>query len=182
MAYAKIVISHSEADSDIKRLIQSAADSVNGKANRIINYFGALEGGVRKASVEVDTVMVQASGTITFSAVATANDTLIVNGVTFTAKASGAAANEFNIGANATASAANLAASINASVTALVSGYVSASSSAGVVTVVASQYGKMGNLVTIAEGVDGGSVISVSGARLTAGSDGTSKTYSFGGG
>lgn len=112
---------------------------------------------------------VRASGTISFSAVATANDTLIINGVTFTAKASAAGANEFNVGASATASATNLAAAINASVTALVSGYVTASSAIGVVTVTSAFYGKSGNQATIAEGVDGGSVITVSGARLASG-------------
>lgn len=112
---------------------------------------------------------VQANGTVTFSAAATANDTILVNGVTFTAKASGAGANEFNIGVSATASATNLAASINASVTALVAGYVTASSALGVVTVTSAFYGKGGNQATIAEGVDAGSVISVSGARLTGG-------------
>lgn len=181
MAQAKIVFVHSETATDIKRVLQGPRSAPFAGLNHIHNYLGALQSGVRKASVEVDVALVQASGTVTFSAVASANDTVLVNGVTFTAKASGAGANEFNIGADEVASAANLAAAINASVTALVSGYVSASSALGVVTVVASQFGKMGNLVTIAEGVDGGSVISVSGARLIGGTDGTSLTYYCGG-
>lgn len=123
---------------------------------------------------------VQASGTFTFSAVASADDTVIINGVTFTAKASGATGNQFNIGADATASAANLAAAINASVTALVSGYVTASSALGVCTVTAVPYGIAGNTITIAEGVDAGSVITVSGARLTGGAaDSSAQTISF---
>jgi phage tail sheath gpL-like len=119
--------------------------------------------------VDVQDNEVQASGTITFSAAASANDTVLINGVTFTAKASGAGANEFNVGASATASAANLAAAINASVTALVSGYVTATSALGVLTVKSAFYGKAGNQCTIAEGVDSGNVMTVSGARLTGG-------------
>ena len=180
MAQAILVLTHSETDTDIKRLLQ-LADAKYAMPDHLSNYLHALGGGVRKASLEVDAAMVYASGTITFSAVASANDTLLVNGVTFTAKASGAGANEFNIGASATASATNLAASINASVTALVSGYVTAASAAGVVTVSAARAGTAGNTSTIAEGVDGGSVITVSGARLTGGTNGTVKTYAFGG-
>jgi len=123
---------------------------------------------------------VAASGTFTFSNTAANNDTVLINGVTFTAKTSGATGNQFNIGASATASAANLAAAINASATALVSGLVSATSALGVVTVTARAKGVTGNAVTIAEGVDSGSVITVSGARLTGGTDATANTYRFG--
>jgi phage tail sheath gpL-like len=158
-------------------------------AQRVVNYLERIISGNESAqsssvpptiAISVQNSMVQASGTITFSAAATANDTLIINGVTFTAKASGAGANEFNVGLTATASATNLAASINASVTALVSGYVTASSALGVVTVTSAFYGTSGNQATIAEGVDSGSVITVSGARLTAGAnDSSAKTLTF---
>jgi phage tail sheath gpL-like len=92
----------------------------------------------------------------------------LINGVTFTCAAS-PTGNQWAPGASATASAANLAAAINASVTSLVSGYVTASSVAGVLTITSVFYGLSGNQCTIAEGVDGGSVMTVSGARLTAG-------------
>lgn len=184
MAQAIFVITHSESDIDIKRLLPSAnaasthtyADSV-----KINDYFSALAGGVRKAQVEVDLAAVQASGTITFSGTGAANDTILINGVTFTAKASGATGNEWNVGATAALSASALAAAINASATALVSGLVSAAASNGVVTITALRAGVDGNAVTIAEGVDSGSAMAVSGARLTGGSKGTVTTLKYGG-
>ncbi len=150
--------------------------------NSLCNQFMALASGSRSGSLVCvlnNGNAVRATGTVTFSAAGTANDTVLVNGVTFTCKNSGAVANEFNKGSTASDSATNLAAAITASVTALVSGYVTASmTSAGVCTVQAVQYGVAGNFYTIAEGVDGGSVISVSGARLTAGAAATNgKTY-----
>lgn len=123
---------------------------------------------------------VPASGTVIFSAAATANDQFIVNGTTFTAVASGATGNQFNVGVSATASATNLKTAINASATALVSSQVLASSSVGTVTITSLDYGVFGNQCTIAKGTDAGSVMTVSGARLTAGAvDATAVTLSF---
>ena len=47
-----------------------------------------------------DLSTVQATGTVTFSGQPSANDTVTLNGVTFTAKSSGATGNEYNIGAS----------------------------------------------------------------------------------
>lgn len=130
--------------------------------------------------VTVQEDQTQASGTVTFSAAATANDTVLVNGVTLTAVASGATNNQWNVGTGATGSANGLAAAINASSTALVSGQVTAAAAAGVVTITAVAYGVTGNAITIAEGVDGGSVMTVSGARLTGGAaDAGEQTLNF---
>jgi len=184
MAQAIIVITHSESDTDIKRLLPSSntmSTSDMSSSNKIIDYLTAAAGGVRKASIEVDTAAAQASGTITFTGTGAANDTILINGVTFTAKASGASGNEWNVGASATLSAAALAAAINASATALVSGLVSAAAVSGVVTISALRYGVDGNAMTIAEGVDSGNAMAVSGARLTGGSKGTVTTLKFGG-
>lgn len=120
-----------------------------------------------------------ASGTVTFSGTGAANDTILVNGVTFTAVASGASGNQWNVGGSATASAAALAAAISASSTALVSDHVSANSAAGVATITAKNLGTSGNTITIAEGVDGGNAMVVSGARLTGGTNETSTSISF---
>jgi len=118
---------------------------------------------------------------VTFSGVGQANDTIIINGVTFTAVASGATGNQWNVGASATLSAAALAAAINASATALISGYVTAEAVSGVVTITAAKAGRNGNCMTLAEGVDGLTHMAVSGARLTGGTDGTEITHYFGG-
>jgi hypothetical protein len=58
----------------------------------------------------------QATGAINFTGQPTANDTFTINGVVFTAKASGAAGNQFNIGGSLSASIDALAAVLNASV------------------------------------------------------------------
>lgn len=123
---------------------------------------------------------VQASGTVTFSAAATANDQFIINGTTFTCVNSGATGNQWNKGTTATETAANLVIGVNASATALVTGQVVASSALGVVTITSLNYGVFGNSVTIAKGTDFGSVMTVSGARLTGGAvDPTAQTLSF---
>jgi phage tail sheath gpL-like len=118
----------------------------------------------------------RASGTFTLTSVV-ATDAISINGVTFTAVASGATGNQFNVGASDTITAANLAAAINASVTALVAGYVTATSAATVVTVRSTDYGIFGNQTLIAS-ADG--TIVASGARLTGGAvDSGAKTYTF---
>jgi phage tail sheath gpL-like len=114
-----------------------------------------------------------ASGTFTFSGASTAGDTILINGVTFTAVASGATGNQFNVGASASAQATNLASAINGSATALVNTTVTALAASGVVTITAVKNGAMGNAVTIAKGTDAGSVVTVSGARLTGGLEAT---------
>ena len=131
-------------------------------------------------SISISCQEVAATGTITFTGVGAANDTILINGVTFTAVASGATGNQWNVGASVTASAANLVIAINASATALVSGTVLASSLAGVVTITSLVTGQVGNAITIAEGVDAGGAMTVSGARLTGGAvDASAVTLSF---
>lgn len=61
-----------------------------------------------------------ATRVITFTGLPTAAQAITVGGVTFTAVASGATGNQFNIGADAATTAANLRAAINASTTSLV--------------------------------------------------------------
>lgn len=120
-----------------------------------------------------------ASATVTFSAVGSVGDTVIVNGVTFTGAAS-AAANVYAVGTTATLSAAGLAAAINASVTAFVKGYVVATSALGVCTVTSAFNGLAGNQTTLAKGTDSGSVMTVSSAKLIGGAaDPSAVTLNF---
>jgi phage tail sheath gpL-like len=153
------------------------------EVNQLIDYLAKIASGSELASIDVRCDHgdgVRASGTITFTGVGSANDTILINGVTFTAKASGATGNEWNVGASATLSAAALKAAINASATALVSGHVTADNAAGVLTISSKFYDVSGNAVTIAEGVDSGNVMAVSGARLTGGVAPTANAYAFG--
>lgn len=114
----------------------------------------------------------KASATATLvSAVAT--NAVTINGVAFTAVASGASGNGWNIGGTDTISATNLAAAINGSTSAGVAGVVTATSALGVVTVTAVQSGLTGNSVTFTKT---GSPITVTGSGFLAG--GTSATSS----
>lgn len=158
-------------------------------ANRICNFLTSLYSGTELAlsssvppqiAISIRENEISATGTFSFSGVTTANDTVIVNGITFTYVASGATGNQVNRGATATDSAANLASTVNASVSSLVNGYVTASAATGVTTIISNNHGIFGNQATISKGVDAGSVITVSGARLVGGaSDPNGQTLQF---
>jgi phage tail sheath gpL-like len=188
MAVLKLSISSGRPDTYYEQNFETATGARQ-IGNRLINFITSLITGTEKAmsstvpptiAISVQENQVQASGTIAFSGVASANDTVLINGVTFTAVASGATGNQWNIGASATASAANLATAINGSVTSLVSGYVTASAATGTLTITSAFYGLTGNQCTIAKGVDAGPVMTVSGARLTGGAeDATARTLTF---
>lgn len=162
------------------------------EAQTILNYFAAAEGGLKQCSMDVQVnsgSAVAATGTITFSSFSTANDTILINGVTFTAVASGATGNQWNVKTTATLQAAEVVRAVNASATALVSGTVIASNVAGVVTFTAAAVvggvlvpskGLLGNAVTLAKGTDAGSVMTVSGARLTGGTAIAANVYHYG--
>ena len=95
---------------------------------------------------------VSASTTGTFTGDPTAGDTVTVNGVAFTARASGAVANEYNfVTGNVTSTAAALAASINASTTAGIINTVGATSALGVVTFYSIVPGSVGLNIPITE-------------------------------
>lgn len=159
---------------------------VNGTGNRhqlmkkITNYLEGVMSGTKNASLDVQlpnsTTLAKASGTITFTGAPTANDTCSINGVTFTAVASGATGNQFNISGTNT-SAANLAAAINASASAAVSGVVTAAAVAGVVTVTAVTAGKGGNSLTLSTSLTN---TTASASTLTGGANATATVYHFG--
>lgn len=108
---------------------------------------------------------VRASGTFTLTSVV-ATDAVSINGVTFTAVASGATGNQFNVGVSDTDTAASLVEAINNSNSALIADYVGADNTDNVVTISAEEGGIAGNAFTIAS-ADG--TIVASGDRLTGG-------------
>lgn len=143
-------------------------------ARRVLNFMESVQtGGQLKYSdsvppqilIENQGSMVAASGTFTLDTVV-ATDAVSINGVSFTAVASGATGNQFNVGADDAETAENLAAAINASVSALVSGYVTASADDEVVTITSAFYGLAGNQTLIASA---DATIVASGARLAGG-------------
>lgn len=140
---------------------------------------GAFSGGSPTMQISIDGSgsAAAASGTVTCAS-ALAADTVTINGVVFTAVASGATGNQFNVGGTDTAAATSLAAAINGSATALIQNTVSATSALGVVTISAKVPGVAGNAYTLAS--SNGSRLAVSGARLTGGTnDSGSKTYTY---
>ena len=152
---------------------------------KVINFFDKFQSGNQLAygvgvppSVVIATQggAVAASGTLTCTSVVATNS-FSINGVTFTAVASGATGNQFNVGGSDTITAANIASAINASVTALVAGYVAASSALGVVTVTSAFFGTAGNMTLLASA--SGTMVA-SGARLTGGAaDSAALTLNF---
>lgn len=91
-----------------------------------IGTVGVLTGGLDESARTTATI------TITHANL-TAADTVTIGAAVYTAVASGATGNQFNIGADATAAAANLAAAINGS--ADLAGLATATSALGVVTI-----------------------------------------------
>lgn len=184
-AQTKIVITHDVAD--VAGDLQSKGITANnGKmqhANWLQNLLNRLAGGASNGTL-ITTIDkgdgVAASGTLTLSTVVATN-TCSVNGTTFTAVASGATGNQFNVGANDTATAVNLAAAINASATANVSGAVIATSATNVVTIKAVVVGPIGNQCLISGGQ---ATIVASGANLSGGAAATGSvstaSYAFG--
>ena len=187
MAVLKLAITSGRPTAELVSRFETAGGNRE-IANRITTFLTSVATGTELAdsgsapsiAISIQDSETRASGTIVFSAQASANDTVIINGVTFTCVASGATGNQWNAGVSATATAANLATAINASATALVSGYVTASAATGTLTITSVFYGLSGNQCTIAKGVDAGGVMTVSGARLTGGAaDSSAQTLSF---
>lgn len=156
-------------------------------AQKVINFFRALNAGARSASVQSGVVdsgsgnALAASQTATFSGAATANDTVTINGVVLTAVANVATPtnNQFRVGTDATTAAANLAAAVNASTTDALSGVVKASSLAAVCTVTCLIPGVIGNSLAISKS---STAITLGGATLANGSGKLPvlATFSFG--
>lgn len=176
MAKSIIVLTHDDASADMQHLLLAETGNKMKAGAKLIKYFRGLMGGAKSARVYIGETAVQASGTVTL-ATHLATHTVTVNGVVFTCMASGATGNQYNVGASDTLTAVELAAAINASATALVSGYVTATSAAAVVTVSSVIPGVSANMFTLAISAGG----TVSGAKLTGGTDGTTvRTHYYG--
>lgn len=110
-----------------------------------------------------DVTGVKASGTLTFTGLPVADETITVNASVYTFKASASTATQITIGADATATAANAASKIAANDSA-----VDAVNVLGVLTVSAASTGEYGNAITLAESATN---TAASGATLSGGVD-----------
>ena len=142
---------------------------------KLNNYVRRLTTGQGKPVVRTEVNAVKASGTLTGTTVI-ATDAIAINGLTLTCVASGATADQFNIGITDTLTMASLAAVINGHASLV--GIVTATSEATVTTVSAARPGLIGNCITLTS-ADATIVASV--AKLTAGTDGeVEKTHYYG--
>jgi phage tail sheath gpL-like len=172
--FSLVRITHNELEVDMVRLLHAESGNRFLAGQKLMRYVRSLMGGGRYAKVEVAINAAKASGTITLSS-HVATDTVTVNGIVFTCVASGATGNQYNVGADDTATAVALAAAINANATLLL--MVVATSALGVVTLTALYPGALGNAVTLAISAHG----SVSAARMAGGDNGAqSKTHYYG--
>ena len=183
----KITLVHDkEAAGDLQSQFQTQAFTKESHVAGLEMLLQQIVIGIRNASVT--TVIdngdaVSASDTLTLTGVSTAADTILINGVTLTAVASGAVNNQWNVQGSAALQATEIARAINASSNSLVSGHVSAAAVGAVVTLTAVIPGVAGNAVTTAKGTDAGSVMTFSAARLAGGLAATgsaSQAWKFG--
>jgi phage tail sheath gpL-like len=174
MGVSLIRITHNEPEVVFKTLVQAETGDKFLAGTKLMQYLRSLMGGSRSAKVVVAVNAAKATGTVTLASFV-ADDTVTVNGITFTGKASPSGAEEFACGVSDTADAAALAATLNAHTT--LDGMIVATSALGVVTIEALHPGELGNALTIAISAHG----SVSGARLTGGDNGAiERTHYYG--
>lgn len=166
MSFQRIIVDAPETAVNLNSIIDLKGDKRVALKN-IATYFTSLAGGVRSGAVSVSLGAVQATGAVTFTGAPTAAQTVTIGNVVFTARASGATGNEFNIGGTIAISATNLAAAINAS--ASLAGRITATSNAGVVTLTSVVPGVIGNSLALTNTLSNASV-----TAFANGADGTS--------
>lgn len=110
----------------------------------------------------------QATGTLTAGANASNNETVAINGTTFTAKSSGPTGNQFLIGATKEITMTNLAAVLNSSVVAGIA-LATYTVNGAIITITYDAGGTDGNAYTLAD--SSGGHITRSGATLSGGSN-----------
>lgn len=151
---------------------------------RIENLFGRASQGGCAANCKVSYAPIAAQAKLTVTGTGTDGDTITIAGIVITMKTSGAspALNEINIGGSVTAVADQVTGLVNGT-TALSpnswSGICTSANVAGVITLTSYVPGTIGNGLALAES---GSSVTLSNAfgSLTAGTEGTARTYSLG--
>jgi phage tail sheath gpL-like len=186
MGQLNISIATRRDDATLKKIFETpGAPTKESIGNKIVNFvtsvFSGTElgptGAAPTIAISIEGQATAASGTLTVSSTgSTAAQTCSIAGVTFTAVASGATGNQFNVSTTPATQAANMVTAINASSS--LTGIVTAASVLGVVTITAVTKGKMGNGIAISAGNLAN--VAASGALLTGGAaDATATTLSF---
>lgn len=146
MSFVKILLSVPDSATTMQSLMQlDATNDVLGE-QYLQTLIPNMINGNQLAYAKVSNNLVQASGTGTFTGAATANQTMTICGVTFTAKASPTEASaQYLVSATVALEAASLVRAINLNVTC--AKLVVATSALGVVTLTAVQPGVAGNFL-----------------------------------
>lgn len=177
MSFVKLLMSVPDSATTMNSNFQ-----MNTAANQFdVEYLQKLVGdmvdGAQLSYTKLSTGAVQATGTGTFTGAATADQTMTICGVTFTAKASpDEAANQYLVSATVALEAASLARAINANTT--LAKLVTATSALGVVTLTAVQPGVASNFLPTVD-VDTAN-FTFAQALLAGGTDGTQVAVNFG--
>lgn len=148
MSLQLLQISSDETQAEIESIINIEQGS-QAALQSYENYFAGILGGQYRATIIASIGTVQASATMTSTGSASAGETFSLCNVTFTARASGATGNEFNVSGTVATQAANIAAAINASSN--LTGKVTATAALGVVTITAVVPGLSGNGLQFSE-------------------------------
>jgi len=114
-----------------------------------VNWLQGVIGGRFGCDFDFTTGASYGTATLTSTGAATATETCTICAITFTARASGATGNEFNVSATPATQAANIAAAVNASTD--LTGVCTASSALGVTTITSAVPGAIGNGLEITE-------------------------------
>ncbi len=178
MSTVTIQLKTSRQFGNLTHLTNSSRDGNNvaqGCEQLLQRFAAGVDYGELQVSISsADTAAAVASVAITHASLVAA-DTLKLGRQTLTAVASGATANQFNIGANATADAVALAAAINANTT-LSKYFVASTPVAGTVTITARLKGAWGNLLATTSSSAG--MVVTDFASGTGGFDSAPVTYS----
>lgn len=165
MAFQLLKITTTNTANDVKSLINLQQGS-QACVQSYSNYFVGINGGEFRALIDVAVGGVQATATMTSTGAATATEIFTIANVVFTARASGAVGNEFDVSATVATQAANIAAAINASADLV--GIVTATSNLGIVTITSVYPGLAGNGIQFSEGLTNVTI-----TQFTGGTNGT---------
>ncbi len=143
-----------------------AAPEALGKISAVKRFVQTIVADIQAAYVEQvasadDGVVVAATGSVVFGGLPVADETMVVAGVTFTAKASGATGAQFNIGGTATITAQNFKAAVNA--LASTASLVVGSGSGATITLTSRLPGVAGNGLILTESMTNVTVVAFSG-------------------
>lgn len=174
-SFVKILLHVTDSKETMNQVLSLSSTGYSGFA--LEKLISDMVDGTLASYTKVSTGAIQATGTGTFTGAATANQTMTIGGVTFTAKASpNEAANEYLVSATVALEAASLVRAVNANTT--LARLVLASSALGVVTFTAVQPGVASNFFPTVN--VNTSNFSFAQAILAGGTDGTQVATNYG--